>query len=207
MLGRLRGLWARKAQQPVRSMICGLGNPGPRYANTRHNAGYRVVDRFASAAGVRGAAWTTDRGLARFCAVDIEGEAVVLVQPLTFMNLSGQAVRPLLRRFHLSPGDLLVVYDDLDLPFGSIRLRASGGAGGHRGMQSVIDYLKTQEFARLRIGIGRPPEGYEAIDHVLGLIPPDLRPKWEETLDQAASAARAWVSLGLDAAMNHFNQV
>lgn len=206
MLGRLRGLLARKAQQPARRMICGLGNPGPGYANTRHNAGCRVADRIASAEGVRRAAWTTVRGLARFCTVDIEGEAVVLVQPLTFMNLSGQAAQLLLRRFRLSPGDLLVVCDDLDLPFGAIRLRAAGSAGGHKGIQSVIDHLKTREFARLRIGIGRPPQGMDAVDHVLGLIHPDLRPQWEEALDRAASAARAWVSLGLETAMNRYNQ-
>ena len=208
MLGRLRGLMARKAQQPAERMICGLGNPGPSYANTRHNAGYRVVAGIASARGIKGAAWTTFRGLARFCTVDIEGAAVVLVQPLTFMNLSGQAVRPLLRRFNLSPDDLLVVCDDLDLPFGAIRLRAAGSAGGHRGVQSIIDHLGTQEFARLRIGIGRPPEGEEedAVAYVLSPVPWDLRQQWDEVLDQAAAAAQAWVSLGLETAMNRFNK-
>jgi PTH1 family peptidyl-tRNA hydrolase len=205
MLGRLRGLFARGAQQPIEKMICGLGNPGPSYANTRHNAGYRVVAGIASARGIKDAAWTTNRGMARFCAADVEGAAVALVQPLTFMNLSGQAVRPLLRRFNLAAADLLVVHDDLDLPFGAIRLRAGGGAGGHRGVQSIIDDLGTQEFARLRIGIGRPPEGEDAVAYVLGLVPWDLRQQWDGVPEQAVAAAQGWASLGLEAAMNRFN--
>jgi PTH1 family peptidyl-tRNA hydrolase len=205
MLGRLRGLFDRGAQQPTEKMICGLGNPGPSYANTRHNAGFRVVAGIAAAKGIKDAAWTTNRGLARFCAADVEGAAVALVQPLTFMNLSGQAVRPLLRRFNLAAADLLVVHDDLDLPFGAIRMRAEGSAGGHRGVQSIIDELGTREFTRLRIGVGRPPEGEDAVAYVLGLVSWDLRQQWDDVLDQAAVAAQAWVSLGLDAAMNRFN--
>lgn len=206
MLGRLRGMFARGAQLPVEKMICGLGNPGPSYANTRHNVGFQVVARIASAKGVKVAAWTTNRGLARFCTVDIDGTPVVLVQPLTFMNLSGQAVRPLLRRFNLAAADLLVVCDDLDLPFGSLRLRAAGSAGGHKGVQSIIDHVDTQEFARLRIGIGRPPEGEDPTAYVLSLVPWDLRPQLDSQLDQAAAATQAWVSIGLEAAMNRFNQ-
>ena len=206
MLGRLRGMFARGAQQPARKMICGLGNPGPGYANTRHNVGYQVTARIAAAKGVKAVAWTTQRGLARFCTVDIEGTPVALVQPLTFMNLSGQAVRPLLRRFNLAPADLLVVNDDLDLAFGSLRLRAAGSAGGHKGVQSIIDHLGTQDFARLRIGIGRPPEGDDPAAYVLGLVPWELRPQLDGLLDQAATAAQAWVTLGLDAAMNRFNR-
>jgi PTH1 family peptidyl-tRNA hydrolase len=206
MLGKLRGLLANKAQQPAVRMICGLGNPGPGYAHTRHNAGYSVVAGIASAKGVKGAAWTTNRDLARVCIVDIEGDNVVLVQPLTFMNLSGQAVRPLLRRFHLSPDALLVVCDDLDLSFGAIRLRAAGSAGGHRGVQSIIDQLGSQEFARLRIGIGRPPEGDDTVPYVLSPVAWDLRQQWDEVLDKAVAAAQAWVSLGTEVAMNRFNK-
>jgi PTH1 family peptidyl-tRNA hydrolase len=205
MLGRLRGLFARGAQQPVTKMICGLGNPGPSYVNTRHNSGYRVVAEIASARGIKDAAWTTNRGQARLCTAEIEDAAVVLVQPLTFMNLSGQAVRTLLRRFNLDPADLLVVHDDLDLSFGAIRLRAEGGAGGHRGVQSIIDELGTRGFARLRIGIGRPPEGEDAVEYVLGRVAWDLRQQWDEVLEQAAAAAQGWVSLGLETAMNRFN--
>ena len=130
---------------------------------------------------------------------------MALVQPLTFMNLSGQAVRQLLRRFNLAPADLLVVHDDLDLPFGAIRLRAEGSAGGHRGVQSIIDELGTREFARLRIGIGRPQEGEDTVDYVLGLVSWDLRPQWDEVLAQASAAAKGWASLGLETAMNRFN--
>ena len=205
MLGRLRGLIARGAHQPIEKMICGLGNPGPSYANTRHNTGYRVVAGIASARGIKEAAWTTNRGQARFCTADVEGAALALVQPLTFMNLSGQAVRPLLRRFNLAPADLLVVHDDLDLPLGAIRLRAEGGAGGHRGVQSIIDELGTRGFARLRVGIGRPPEGEDPVEYVLGLVSWDLRPQWEDVLGQAAAAAQGWATLGLEAAMNRFN--
>lgn len=205
-MGKLRGLLANKAQQPAVRMICGLGNPGPSYTNTRHNAGYRVVAGIAANRGVKGAAWTTSRGLARFCTVDIEGDNVVLVQPLTFMNLSGQAVRPLLRRFRLSPDALLVVCDDLDLSFGAMRLRAAGSAGGHRGVQSIIDQLGSQEFARLRIGIGRPPEGDDTVPYVLSPVAWELRQQWEDVLGQAAAAAAAWVSLGTEAAMNRYNK-
>jgi PTH1 family peptidyl-tRNA hydrolase len=138
--------------------------------------------------------------------VDIEGDNVVLVQPLTFMNLSGQAVRPLLRRFRLSPDALLVVCDDLDLSFGAMRLRAAGSAGGHRGVQSIIDQLGSQEFARLRIGIGRPPEGDDTVPYVLSPVAWELRQQWEDVLGQAAAAAAAWVSLGTEAAMNRYNK-
>jgi PTH1 family peptidyl-tRNA hydrolase len=205
MLKRLRGLFTRGAQQPIEKMICGLGNPGPSYANTRHNAGFRVVAGIAFTRGIKDAAWATNSGLARFCAAEIEGVAVALVQPLTFMNLSGQAVRPLLRRYNLAPADLLVIHDDLDLPFGAIRLRAAGSAGGHRGVQSIIDDLGTQEFARLRIGIGHPPEGEDAVAYVLGLVPWDLRQQWGGVLEQAVAAAQGWASLGLETAMNRFN--
>jgi PTH1 family peptidyl-tRNA hydrolase len=204
-LGRLQGLFARGAGQPAEKMICGLGNPGPSYANTRHNAGHRVVAGIADTMGIKAASWTTNKGLGRFCVANIEGCTVALVQPLTFMNLSGRAVRPLLRRFNLTASDLLVVHDDLDLPFGAIRLRAAGSAGGHRGLQSIIDELDTQEFARLRFGIGRPPEGEDAALYVLGLIPWDLRQQWDEALDRAEAAAAAWVTIGLEAVMNRFN--
>jgi PTH1 family peptidyl-tRNA hydrolase len=207
MLGRLRGLFARRARQPARQpiekMICGLGNPGPSYAHTRHNIGYQVVERLAAAADR--SAWAVRSGQARLCEVSIGGTGVLLVQPLTFMNRSGEAVRPLLRRLRLAPADLLVVCDDLDLPFGAIRLRAAGSAGGHRGVQSIIDQLGTQEFPRLRVGIGRPPEGEDPVSYVLGLIPRNDRQQLDQALDQAAAAARTWVTAGLEATMNSFN--
>jgi PTH1 family peptidyl-tRNA hydrolase len=123
------------------------------------------------------------------------------------MNLSGRAVQALLNRYHLSPAELLVACDDMDLSCGAIRLRASGSAGGHRGVQSIIDLLGTREFARLRIGIGHPPEGEDTVKYVLSRpLPFDQHQRWDEVLDLAADAARAWVSAGLDAAMNRFNQ-
>ena len=162
--------WLRKLTHPRNSitgsaakLILGLGNPGPRYAQTRHNAGFRAVE---SISGSRDG-WKKYRSLASICTVEIEDMLVVLVRPLTFMNLSGKAVQPLLRQLHLQPQDLLVIHDDLDLPLGKVRLRPGGGSGGHKGVQSVIEHLGSRNFARLRIGIGRPPEGTNPVDYVL----------------------------------------
>lgn len=182
-------------------LIAGLGNPGPQYANNRHNVGYRCIERLVQRHGLAKGrmmfkAWVTSGTI---------GETrVLLARPLTFMNLSGQSVRPLLRWYRVAPGDLLVIYDDLDLPLGKIRLRPHGGSGGHKGMQSIIEALGTQELARLRIGIGRPVHG-DAPDYVLSNFTPDERIVMEGALDQGMAAVETFIASGIEAAMNAFN--
>ncbi|MDH7576576.1 MAG: aminoacyl-tRNA hydrolase [Bacillota bacterium] len=205
MLGLLRRLLSRTDQDMPggQRIICGLGNPGPRYAKTRHNVGYEVVVRLA---GANRGDWLTYRHLARLCSLEINGVPVLLVQPLTFMNLSGSALRPLAKKRGLKPSSLLVVCDDLDLPFGALRLRARGSAGGHRGLQSIIDHLQTQDFPRLRIGIGRPLTGGDEANYVLSPFTREEQDLLEGILDQAAAAARVWATEGIEVAMNRFNR-
>lgn len=182
-------------------VVLGLGNPGPRYAQTRHNAGFRVVEGIAGTSGE----WKKNRGLTSICTVEIEGIMVMLVRPLTYMNLSGKAVEPLLRRLHLLPQDLLVIHDDMDLPSGRIRLRPGGGSGGHKGVQSVIDCLQSRDFARLRIGVGRPPEGMDPVDYVLKPFSWEERPLFEGVWKLAEDAACCWAADGIQTAMNQYN--
>ncbi|MBI5878676.1 MAG: aminoacyl-tRNA hydrolase [Chloroflexi bacterium] len=181
-------------------LIVGLGNPGPQYANTRHNAGFQVVDRFAArhefllrkmqfnAMVISGA---------------IAGEKVLVARPLTFMNDSGRAVGPLVRWLKLELPDLLVVYDEIDLPLGTLRLRPDGGSAGHNGMKSIIEQLGTESFARLRIGVGRPVGG--GVSHVLGAYNRDELPLAEDAYDRAVAAIETFIADGLITAMNRFN--
>lgn len=185
-------------------LIVGLGNPGEAYAGTRHNIGFMVVDRLAAALdiAVGSSMFQAQVGQGR-----IDCEKVILVKPQTYMNLSGEAVGALLRWFKLSPADLLVIYDDLDLATGKLRLRPGGGSGGHKGMQSIIDALQTDNFARLRIGIGRPPEpGEAAIDYVLGRFHGEEAKNLEDVLDLAQEAVICTVSKGINQAMNLYNR-
>ncbi|KUK30979.1 MAG: Peptidyl-tRNA hydrolase [Thermoanaerobacterales bacterium 50_218] len=187
----------------VSKVICGLGNPGPRYQNTRHNVGYQVVARIAKD---RGVCWENYRGLAEIAVTDFGGEKVLLARPLTFMNLSGKAVLPLVKDTGISLSDLLVVYDDMDLPLGTIRARARGSSGGHRGVQSVIDHLGSSDFPRIRIGIGRPPAGVDAATYVLSPFQQEEEELLEEVLEKAVAAAAIWVEKGIDVVMNQFNR-
>mgnify|MGYP005861711021 CR=1 FL=1 len=182
-------------------LVVGLGNPGARYANTRHNVGFMVVDRLAR----RCSAAVTKRQCSALVGLgNLGGTRVCLAKPQTYMNLSGDAVACLLRFYKIPTADLLVVYDDRDLPVGRIRLRERGSAGGHRGMESIIGRLGTSDFPRLRIGIGRPAET-EAVDHVLGSFTPEERPLMEEALDRAAEAVECVLKEGTVVAMNRFN--
>lgn len=182
-------------------LIVGLGNPGPRYTKNRHNVGYQCVERVAQRHGMT-------FGKVMFKAYitlgQIGGTKVVLARPLTFMNLSGLAVRPLLRWYRLAPSDLLVIYDDLDLPLGKIRLRQKGGSGGHKGIRSIIQALGTQDFARLRVGIGRPVHG-EPQDYVLSDFLPDELINMEDACERAVAAVASFVTEGIATAMNKAN--
>ena len=184
------------------SLIAGLGNPGPQYAANRHNIGFRCLDRLAAAHGL-----TFDRRQKRALTARgvIAGREVLLVKPQTFMNESGRAVVPLARFYKVPPARLLVVYDDLDLPPGTLRLRPSGGSGGHRGMRSIIAQLGSQEFPRLRIGIGRPPGRMDPAAYVLQDFAPEEWPLMEETLARAIAAIEVWLTEGLHAAMSRYN--
>ena len=182
--------------------VLGLGNPGKKYARTRHNAGFRVVDCLSRR-------WkcplSSFDARCRWGVTAFGNVKVVLAQPVTFMNASGEAARLLRDRLGLELGRLLVVCDDIDLPLGRLRLRAFGGSGGHNGLASVAMEMDTDHFARLRVGIGRPPEGMDAADYVLS----DVRPEEEQTMDRAvalaADAVEAVLRESLNAAMTEFN--
>lgn len=183
-------------------LVVGLGNPGSRYAGTRHNLGFAVVDALAGRWGFevnrqKFNAWVGDGTVA--------GQRVLLLKPLTFMNLSGQAVQAAVA-FHKVPlEDLLVVGDDLDLPTGQLRVRASGSSGGHRGLENIIQLLGSEAFARVRIGIGRGrPE--DVVGHVLSEFADDEAAVAEATVRRAAGAVECWLAEGVTAAMNRFNR-
>lgn len=183
-------------------VIVGLGNPGARYRGTYHNIGFDVVDELASRHGVRFGTAPAEAVAARVR--DPLGD-VLLVKPLTFMNLSGRAVAELVRFFKVEPADLLVVLDDVNLPVGRLRLRARGSAGGHNGLKSIIESLATDAFPRLRVGVGRGDARRDLADHVLSRIPEEQRDLLREATVLAADAAECVVREGLAVAMNRFN--
>lgn len=188
---------------PRRLLVVGLGNPGPRYAETRHNAGFAVLELLARRHGAR---WSRPLGVrGEQAAVRLRGAELTLLRPLTFMNASGEAVGQALRRLRLQPPDIVLVYDDLDLPFGRLRLRPDGGSGGHRGVASVLETLGTDAFPRVRVGIGRPGEGRDAAEYVLSPPQPAEWPAWTSCLERAADAVEAIACEGLEAAMSRFN--
>ncbi len=182
-------------------LIVGLGNPGARFVQNRHNIGFFIVDQFAQAHAL-------DFSRRRFNALLAEGEMagqrIMIAKPQTFMNASGNAVGKLFAFYKIAPHDLLVIYDDLDLPLGKIRLRSRGRAGGHHGMESIIARIGTSDFPRLRVGIGRPDPDAD-IEHVLGDFAEDERAVMEETIGRAAAAIEAWLRHGIVFAMNEFN--
>ncbi len=192
-------------ERPRVTMLVGLGNPGRAYARTRHNVGFAVVDRLAAE---RGGAWRRRWGAAaRVCELPCaEGRELLLVKPVTFMNRSGDAVGPLARKRGIDPGAVVLVYDDFDLPLGRIRVRAGGSAGGHRGVQSVLDRLGTRDVPRIRVGIGRGARGREAVDHVLSRFEPAERAAAEAAVQTAAEAALCMAEEGVETAMNRFNR-
>jgi PTH1 family peptidyl-tRNA hydrolase len=184
-------------------VICGLGNPGQRYLLTRHNVGFRVVDLLADRWGL------TDHGRVREGAATLETSLpepigrVLLVKPQRFMNLSGSALKAAMRQTEADAAtDLLVICDDIDLPLGKVRLRRSGSAGGHNGLRDIIAALGSDEFNRLRVGIGRAGE---PVDHVLATFKPGEKTLASEAIATGADAAERWLREGIEAAMNEFN--
>ncbi len=183
-------------------IVIGLGNPGERYAATRHNVGFEVVERLASRHGY---ALSLEKRLqARMGRGQIDGTTTLLVQPQSYMNLSGPVVARIVRERDAALEDLLVVTDDFHLPLARLRLRKQGSAGGHNGMRSLIGALHTQEFPRLRIGIGAPPHGF-AEEYVLRRFKPAEREPIADAVERCADCVEDWCTQGIDAAMNAFN--
>jgi peptidyl-tRNA hydrolase, PTH1 family len=181
--------------------IVGLGNPGAQYAGTRHNVGFAVIDEIARRASVGFESAPAEALIAKWRRPD---EAVLLVKPLTFMNLSGQAVGELTRYFKIDIADLLVVVDEAQLPLGRLRARARGSAGGHNGLKSIIAHLG-DELSRLRVGVGRGDEQRDLADHVLSRFEKDEAAEVERMTARAADAAEMFITSGIEAVMNAFN--
>jgi PTH1 family peptidyl-tRNA hydrolase len=185
-------------------LIVGLGNPGPQYAYTRHNVGWWVAAELAAAIGATG--WRE-----KFDAAVTEGpcggQKIAIARPLTFMNHSGLAVRQAMDFWKLELADLLVVLDDMALTAGRIRMRTDGSAGGHNGLASVIAHVGSEQFSRLRVGIGPAPPVDQHVDFVLSPFAKSERPAIDEAVSRASDAARCWVTNGPEAAMNRFNPV
>jgi PTH1 family peptidyl-tRNA hydrolase len=183
-------------------LIVGLGNPGREYRNTRHNIGFLLLDQIAAQLGVT---FSRLEMKALVTKGETRGARLILAKPQTFMNLSGTAVGPLLNYYKVPHTQLLVVYDDVDLPAGSLRLRPSGGSAGQKGMASIIERLGTQEFARLRLGIGRPPGRMDAAAYVLQEFSKAESEALQMQLQRAAEAVLTFVHDGLNEAMNRYN--
>ena len=190
-----------RKQSAVSRLVVFLGNPGAKYANSRHNAGFMAGDAFALAHGVK-----IDRvkfqALTAVC--EVNGEKVLLMKPQTFMNLSGDAVREAASFYKIPPERVLVVSDDITLPLGTLRLRRSGSAGGHNGLKSILAALG-DGFPRLKIGVGKPPEGYDVIDWVLSTFRGPDAETIEKSARRAAEAVDCVIAEGVDKAMNKFN--
>jgi PTH1 family peptidyl-tRNA hydrolase len=183
-------------------LVVGLGNPGQEYAATRHNAGFMVVDLLAE--NLRASYWK-DEGGARTSVVRLGDEDLVLVQPQTYVNLSGKAVAKLAAGYDLGPARVLVVHDDLDLPAADVRVKRGGGHGGHNGLRSVNDSLATGEYPRVRIGVGRPPGRMDPADYVLEPMRGAAAEELAASIPTAAEAVVYVVEHGVDAAMREFN--
>lgn len=183
-------------------LVVGLGNPGGRYARTRHNAGFLVVDRLAERWGA-----SVDRNQfkAHVGSARIRDASAVLCKPQTFMNLSGESVVSLRGYYKVPDADVLVVHDEVDLPFGEVRLKQGGGHGGHNGLRDLQSRLSGGGFGRVRVGVGRPPAGWDTADYVLAAWSPEQEAGLDEVIDRAADAVEAVLNEGMAPAMQHVN--
>jgi len=184
-------------------VIVGLGNPGAKYENTRHNVGFDTVEFLSKRHDIR-------LGKLKHKALigdgEIGGRKVILAKPQTFMNLSGESVREIVEWYKIPVKNIIIIYDDIDLPVGKLRLRPKGSAGTHNGMRSVIYQLQSEEFPRIRIGIDKPPEGWDLISYVLSRFSADERKKIDEAVEKAADAVETILKSGIDSAMNKYNK-
>ncbi len=181
----------------------GLGNPGKPYEKTRHNIGFEVIDELSARFGIP-LSQAKFKGL--YGAGIVKGQKVILLKPLTYMNLSGESISAVMNYYDIPQDDLLVIYDDLDLPTGKIRLRQKGSAGGHNGIKSTIAHTGSQEFKRIRVGISRPQDGRPITDYVLGKFAPDEHTDMELAVRKSAEACEAWLEQPFLQVMNVFNQ-
>ena len=183
-------------------LIVGLGNPGREYELTRHNIGFMAIDELAKR-------WNISLNEQKFKGVFgagfVNGEKVILLKPLTYMNLSGESIRPLMDYYKIDVEDFVVMYDDLDIPVGKLRLRMKGSAGGHNGVKSTISHLGTQEFQRIRMGIDRPKNGMKVVEYVLGRFTSEEIPDVNHSIEKAADACEEWLNKPFLQIMNTFN--
>ena len=194
-------LFQRKA--PVSWLIVGLGNPGGQYDGTRHNAGFAVADELARRGGF---AIQRLKFKALTAAAEVGGQGALVMKPTTYMNLSGEAVGEAARFYKLTPDRVLVISDDVDLPLGKLRLRAGGSAGGHNGLKSIIQHLGSDQFPRLKVGVGgKPHPDYDLADWVLGKLQGEDKKLMDETVRRAADAIECLLKDGADRAMNRYN--
>jgi PTH1 family peptidyl-tRNA hydrolase len=184
-------------------LVVGLGNPGDEYAKTKHNVGVQVVELLARRHGAKLKKSRRDRALVD--EVRVDGRRLALAVPITYMNDSGQAVAPLAKKFEVTPEQLVIVHDELDLPPAALRVKAGGGLAGHNGLRSIKQHLHTDEFLRVRIGVGKPPSKERGASHVLSPVSKRDREDMAVTIERAADAVEAILRDGVDAAMNTFN--
>ncbi|WP_231875393.1 aminoacyl-tRNA hydrolase [Desulfuromonas sp. DDH964] len=193
---------SRRSESSPMMLVAGLGNPGERYAATRHNVGFMVVQRLAAAHGL---ALKKKGHQGVYGTGRIAGIEATLLLPLTFMNLSGASVGSACKSLGVEPGDLIVVHDEIDLPFGALRIKAGGGHGGHNGLRSICGNLGSGEFLRLRIGVGRPPQGGDVAGYVLNPFSARERGELDQVLAAGVAALETLLVRGAAAAMNEFN--
>ncbi len=198
--------WLRRKKQKeekIMYVIAGLGNPTAKYEKTRHNVGFDVIDRLAEKYNIR----VSDNRQKALCGTGIiEGEKVLLVKPQTFMNLSGESIGAILNFYKVEPEtNLIVIYDDISLEPGRLRIRKKGSAGGHNGIKNIIAHTGTQEFLRIKVGVGEKPQGWDLADYVLGRFSKEDREKVEDAFDRAVEAVSYMVKGETDKAMNLFN--
>lgn len=189
--------------ESVMYIIVGLGNPENKYAGTRHNIGFSAITALADAHGI---SVDSKKHKALIGKGVIGGQKVILAQPLTYMNLSGECVRELVDYYKIDPTEqLIIIYDDIALPPGKLRIRPKGSAGGHNGIKNIISHLGGQEFPRIRVGVGEKPKGWDLVDYVLGRFSKEEEPQIREALQQVCDACEVLMNEGVEAAMNRFN--
>lgn len=190
-------MWSSSPNKRI--LIVGLGNPGSGYARHRHNLGFMVTDELARQ---ENGVWTTNREKSLVCEVTIESARLILVKPQTYMNLSGKAVAPMVKRIGTDPATMIVIHDDLDLSEGKLRIKVGGGDGGHKGVRSIADSLRFKDFVRIRLGIGRPPAGVAPEEYVLSGFHPEERCMVDDLVHRAVQAVKAVAAVGAEQAQN-----
>lgn len=198
----LRLFVSKKESGVTMKLIVGLGNPGREYELTRHNIGFMAIDELSRRWNIP---LNEQKFKGLFGAGFVNGEKVILLKPLTYMNLSGESIRPLMDYYKIDIEDFIVMYDDLDMPVGKLRLRMKGSAGGHNGVKSTIAHLGTQEFQRIRMGIDRPKNGMKVVDYVLGRFTADEMPEVKQAIEKSADACEGWLKMPFLQVMNTFN--